>query len=123
MAVLHVRNVPDGLYERIRARAQAERRSIGGEIITLLEQAVALQIAEEVDPAYAEFRRRADALRQQAQEWYEERRRPRDPHEYAATLEGIFQRARETAERYGPFPDSLDLLHEGREERAGRLWS
>jgi|GEM_PF-484837 plasmid stability protein len=121
MAILHVRNVPDGLYERIRERAQAERRTIGGEVITLLEQAVAAQPPEIVDSGYAEFRRRADALRREAQEWHEERRRPRDSAEYVVTLEGIRRRALERAERYGPFPDSLAMLHEGREERTRQL--
>jgi len=36
MPILHVRNVPEELYERIRARAAAERRSISSEVIDLL---------------------------------------------------------------------------------------
>ena len=43
MATLHVRNVPDELYERIRDRAAAEKRSLGAEVIWLLEQALLRQ--------------------------------------------------------------------------------
>ncbi len=38
MAILHVRNVPDDLYERLRLRAKAARRSVSAEVIALLEQ-------------------------------------------------------------------------------------
>ena len=41
MSILHVRNVPEDLHGRIRERARAEKRSISGEVITLLEQALA----------------------------------------------------------------------------------
>ena len=41
MSVLHVRNVPEELYERIRRQAQAQNRSISAEVITLLERALA----------------------------------------------------------------------------------
>ncbi len=37
MATLHVRNVPDGLYELLREQAAANGRSIGSEAIVLLE--------------------------------------------------------------------------------------
>jgi plasmid stability protein len=37
MATLHVRNVPDELYERLRASAAANERSIGAEVVFLLE--------------------------------------------------------------------------------------
>jgi antitoxin FitA len=37
MATLHVRNVPDELYERLRLRAAARHRSLSAEIIDLLE--------------------------------------------------------------------------------------
>jgi plasmid stability protein len=40
MAILHVRNIPDGLYERLKQRAEVQRRSLSAEIITLLEWAV-----------------------------------------------------------------------------------
>ena len=40
MSTLHVRNIPEQLYERIRRRAQAQGRSITAEVISLLERAV-----------------------------------------------------------------------------------
>lgn len=38
MAILHVRNIPDELYERIKKRAHSEKRSLSAEILTLLER-------------------------------------------------------------------------------------
>jgi|SRR5579871_5849028 len=40
MATLHVRNVPDDLYEELRAAAESDGRSIGAETITLLRGAL-----------------------------------------------------------------------------------
>jgi plasmid stability protein len=40
MPILHVRNVPEPLYERIRACAESRKRSISAEVINLLEQAL-----------------------------------------------------------------------------------
>jgi antitoxin FitA len=40
MSVLHVRNVPDALYERLRRKAAEERRSLSSEVITLLSKAL-----------------------------------------------------------------------------------
>jgi plasmid stability protein len=41
MATLHVRNLPDDLYERLRRRAREERRSISAEVISLLDTGLA----------------------------------------------------------------------------------
>jgi plasmid stability protein len=41
MSILHVRNVPEPLYRRLKERAEAQRRSLSAEVITLLEWAVA----------------------------------------------------------------------------------
>jgi plasmid stability protein len=41
MATLHVRNVPDDLYELLRERSEENGRSIGAEVVQLLEQALA----------------------------------------------------------------------------------
>ena len=41
MATLHVRNVPDELYEELRQLAEREGRSIGAEAVVLLRQALA----------------------------------------------------------------------------------
>jgi antitoxin FitA len=38
MATLHVRNVPDELYEALRARAEREGRSINAETIAVLRE-------------------------------------------------------------------------------------
>ncbi len=40
MPILHVRNVSEALYERLRQRARDENRSISAEVISLLEQAL-----------------------------------------------------------------------------------
>jgi plasmid stability protein len=40
MSILHVRNVPQDLYARLKQRANAQRRSLSAEVITLLEWAV-----------------------------------------------------------------------------------
>lgn len=40
MANLHVRNVPENLYERLRDQAQKENRSISAQVITLLDFAL-----------------------------------------------------------------------------------
>jgi plasmid stability protein len=46
MSILHVRNVPQDLYLRLKQRAETQRRSLSAEVITLLEWAI-----EEVDRA------------------------------------------------------------------------
>ncbi|HOT92756.1 MAG TPA: Arc family DNA-binding protein [Anaerolineae bacterium] len=40
MSILHVRNIPEQLYERIKARAETQRRSLSAEVIALLESAI-----------------------------------------------------------------------------------
>ncbi len=40
MATLHVRNVPDALYERLRRRAEIQNRSLSAEVISLLDRAL-----------------------------------------------------------------------------------
>ena len=55
MATLYVENIPDDLYEALRARARTNRRSISAETIWTLEQMV---------PTPAEIRRRAAFYRQ-----------------------------------------------------------
>ena len=40
MPILHVRNVPDELYARLQQRADAQRRSLSAEVITLLDWAI-----------------------------------------------------------------------------------
>lgn len=38
MAILHVRNVPDEIYEHLKKRAREEKRSLGAEVLTLIER-------------------------------------------------------------------------------------
>ncbi len=40
MPILHVRNVPEELYTRLKDRARAQRRSLSAEVILLLEWAL-----------------------------------------------------------------------------------
>jgi antitoxin FitA len=40
VATLHVRNVPDDVYEALRARAKSEGRSINAETIAVLREAL-----------------------------------------------------------------------------------
>jgi antitoxin FitA len=43
MVAITVKNIPEPLYERVKARAKANHRSINNELITILEQSVMLQ--------------------------------------------------------------------------------
>jgi plasmid stability protein len=40
MPILHVRNIPDELYGRLKQQAQARNRSISAEVIVLLDYAL-----------------------------------------------------------------------------------
>jgi plasmid stability protein len=40
MATLYVENIPDDLYQALRSRAKARRRSIAAEVLALLEENV-----------------------------------------------------------------------------------
>ncbi len=40
MAILNIKNFPEDLYERLRARAERERRSVAQEVTHLLERAL-----------------------------------------------------------------------------------
>ena len=40
MSILHVRNIPESLYARLKCRAESQRRSLSAEVITLLEWAI-----------------------------------------------------------------------------------
>ena len=41
MATLNVKNLPDGLYRKLQARARAQRRSVAQEVTQILEQVLA----------------------------------------------------------------------------------
>ena len=53
MATLYVENVPDELYQALRNRAKQHRKSIAGEVISLLEESL---------PTAAELKRRKKFL-------------------------------------------------------------
>jgi plasmid stability protein len=55
MATLYVENVPDNLYEALRSRAKARRRSIAAEVLALLEENV--PTADELKARHDLFRR------------------------------------------------------------------
>lgn len=63
MATLHVRNVPDDLYERIRQRAAAENRSLSAEVVALLEAMVGSS-NDDHSELYDRIQRRRRALQQ-----------------------------------------------------------
>ena len=42
MVTITIKNIPEQIYERIKVRATTNHRSINGEILSILEQAVAL---------------------------------------------------------------------------------
>jgi len=43
MNTLHVRSVPDNLYNRIQQLAQSKNRSLSAQVLTLLEQALEIE--------------------------------------------------------------------------------
>jgi plasmid stability protein len=55
MATLYVENIPDDLYEALRSRAKARRRSIAAEVLALLEENV--PTAQELKARHDLFRR------------------------------------------------------------------
>ena len=59
MATLTLKNLPDDLHRRLKARAERNHRSLNREAIRLLEQAVASDPEPKEDEAWA----RAEALR------------------------------------------------------------
>jgi plasmid stability protein len=76
MSILHVRNVPEPLYRRLKQRAKTRRRSLSAEVITLLEWALeeadrrpaatleAIRTRRHFDPAAAGAPDSTDLLRE-----------------------------------------------------------
>lgn len=60
MATLYVRNVPRDLYEALRRRARARRRSIAAEVLALLEENIP---TEKELKARKEFLRKVGRMR------------------------------------------------------------
>lgn len=67
MATIYARNCPEDLYEKVKARAAASRRSLGAEVVVLLDQALSSD-----DPV----KRRLQALERIAER---RRRNPQPP--------------------------------------------
>lgn len=42
MATVTIKNIPEPVYERIKAQAKINHRSINGEILSILEQAISI---------------------------------------------------------------------------------
>ena len=42
MVTVTIKNIPEQIYERIKAQARSNHRSINGEILSILEQAISL---------------------------------------------------------------------------------
>ncbi len=61
MATLTVKNLPDELYEKIKASAAANRRSINQEVIFLMERILTVE-EESFEKTLAEARRLRDQL-------------------------------------------------------------
>ena len=61
MATLTVKNLPDELYEKIKASAAANRRSINQEVIFLMERVLKAE-EESFEKTLAEARRLRDQL-------------------------------------------------------------
>jgi plasmid stability protein len=57
MPILHVRNVPDALYSRLKEQAKAKNRSLSAEVIMLLDRALA-EAERSPDQILDEIRRR-----------------------------------------------------------------
>ena len=57
MPTLHVRNVPEELYQRLKRRAAERQRSLSAEVVLLLEHAAA-RTPEEEETLFDRIRRR-----------------------------------------------------------------
>jgi plasmid stability protein len=102
MATLHVRNVPDDLYEQLKQLAASEKRSISAQVVTLLDQMLPASSQKE----------------DQARSHRLFRRKTTEPAatvgEVTAVLEEISHR-RQSRNSAPELPDSTALLREDRE--------
>ncbi|MGD2115140.1 MAG: hypothetical protein PVG07_08805 [Acidobacteriota bacterium] len=89
MASLTLKNIPDLLLERLRARASAERRSLTQEILHLLEDALVRSPPE--GGSGVEARAQADAWSALAGGW----RSDLEPHEEAERILAARSRGRD----------------------------
>lgn len=84
MATLHIRNVPEALYQRLQNLAAQEHRSLNAQVISLLSRSVEEGSSKS---SVTELLQRA-------------------------------QQIRESFPKVSDIPESIELLREGREERA-----
>lgn len=65
MPTLYVRNVPPAVYRRLKALAETERRSMGAQVLRLLEETLgkADEARESVDQILARIRARRDQIK------------------------------------------------------------
>jgi len=64
MATLHVRNVPDPLYKQLQKLAGKKSRSLGAEVVTLLDRAVREEAATyNVEEVFKDIARRRSKMK------------------------------------------------------------
>ena len=73
MASLTIKNIPDDLLERLRARAASERRSLTKEVIHLLETILRSEAAEAESRLRAELESQVAAWRKNSGRWKSDR--------------------------------------------------
>ncbi len=73
MAALTLKNIPEPLLEKLRLRAERDRRSLTQEILFLLERAVSGGGTDDTYPSLDEARRQADAWARLAGAWISDR--------------------------------------------------
>ena len=102
MPALQIRDLPQGLYDELKLRAEREHRSLAQQATVAIEQHLRL-----VSPAEQPARQLTE----------EEERRAR-----VAKRKAIFARidAMPKVEIPEDFPDVVEIIHEGREERLDR---
>ena len=111
---LSIKNVPDALAEKLRARAEGNHRSLQGELMALLEAALGAPRANQ-DPAtyiVSNLAPEKSGVGDSASSFAVQT--PVSP-----TLRQIWDQAR--TERRDEGPSSLQLLREAREERSAHL--
>lgn len=103
MPALQIRDLPQGLYDELRLRAEREHRSLAQQATVAIEQHLRL-----VPPTEQPARPLTE----------EEERRVR-----IAKRKAIFSRidAMPKVEIPDDFPDIVEIIHEGREERLDRI--
>ncbi len=68
MPTLHVRNVPEEIYERLRRRALADNRSLSAEVLALLDAATRFE-PDALGALFDRIQRQRDKLQETAGEF------------------------------------------------------